>query len=377
MSTTRAVDQVAYFRSPKCKIWYQRVMETTEPKPRSMTEPELGVRAEQPPIRHSRKRQLRDEEEFDDDPAQFRRVRLKYSNQTGSKYLEQLLKFHKQRGTELLVKQPLAAYELKKAVARCGGFERVCKLKKWAEIGRGLGCSGRDTSPLWIRNSYQRWIHPYEEYLKATGGVSAATSAERPDSARHTRRQSFARDDIGSKRRPKDLLEKLGALFPTHDSDHPEGIQDEGKFKSTDFADLRHPIDSSYMPNAQLMYSSDDQSDCADPECPDLSAWIINPTGKPVTQVPLRDTPGGRINKKKPKDTRMKPRAKLQRKMLRRLPKVELSNIADNAYQEIIKEMDAAHRGEANSRDHGRSNYDDPDPSMLQHIAASFERQSF
>lgn len=49
-----------------------------------------------------------------------------------------------------------------------GGFERVCKDKKWAEIGRDLGYSGKIMSSLStsLKNSYQRWLHPYEEYLR-------------------------------------------------------------------------------------------------------------------------------------------------------------------------------------------------------------------
>jgi [histone H3]-trimethyl-L-lysine4 demethylase len=49
-----------------------------------------------------------------------------------------------------------------------GGLEKVCKDKKWAEIGRDLGYSGKIMSSLStsLKNSYQRWLHPYEEYLR-------------------------------------------------------------------------------------------------------------------------------------------------------------------------------------------------------------------
>jgi [histone H3]-trimethyl-L-lysine4 demethylase len=59
-------------------------------------------------------------------------------------------------------------YKLKKAVETRGGFEKVCKLKKWAEIGRDLGYSGKIMSSLStsLKNSYQRWLFPYEEYLR-------------------------------------------------------------------------------------------------------------------------------------------------------------------------------------------------------------------
>ncbi|KAI5284901.1 hypothetical protein KEM54_000976, partial [Ascosphaera aggregata] len=89
-------------------------------------------------------------------------------------YLDQLQKFHRQNGMNLsrfpsVDKRPLDLYKLKKAVEERGGFDQVCKLKKWAEIGRDLGYSGKIMSSLStsLKNSYQRWLHPFEEYLKA------------------------------------------------------------------------------------------------------------------------------------------------------------------------------------------------------------------
>ena len=89
-------------------------------------------------------------------------------------YLDALAKFHKQRnGTNLnrfpsVDKRPLDLYKLKKFVEDKGGFETVCKQKRWAEIGRDLGYSGKIMSSLStsLKNSYQKWLQPYEDWLR-------------------------------------------------------------------------------------------------------------------------------------------------------------------------------------------------------------------
>lgn len=107
-------------------------------------------------------------------------------NRANLNYLDQLAKFHKQYGNQLtrfpsVDKRPLDLYKLKKAVEVRGGLQRVCKEKKWAEIGRDLGYSGKIMSSLStsLKNSYQRWIHPFEEYLRqAKPGVHQQLDAE-------------------------------------------------------------------------------------------------------------------------------------------------------------------------------------------------------
>ncbi|GAB7347054.1 hypothetical protein MBLNU459_g3194t1 [Dothideomycetes sp. NU459] len=105
---------------------------------------------------------------------------------TNLNYLDQLSKFHRQNGNNLnrfpsVDKRPLDLYKLKKAVESRGGFEKVCKLKKWAEIGRDLGYSGKIMSSLStsLKNSYGKWLEPYEKYLRdAKPGVQRQLELE-------------------------------------------------------------------------------------------------------------------------------------------------------------------------------------------------------
>ena len=67
-----AIRRIAYSRSPGCQMWYQRVTETTPPEFASTT-----VQDRQQSTSSSRQRQWVDDEEPEDSPAQFRRVRLR------------------------------------------------------------------------------------------------------------------------------------------------------------------------------------------------------------------------------------------------------------------------------------------------------------
>ena len=111
---------------------------------------------------------------------------LTAGNRANMNYIDGLAMFHKQHGTNYsrlpsVDKRPLDLYKLKKAVEIRGGFEQVCKTKKWAEIGRDLGYSGKIMSSLStsLKNSYQRYLQPYEEYLaRAKPGVQQQLELE-------------------------------------------------------------------------------------------------------------------------------------------------------------------------------------------------------
>ena len=71
------IGQTAYYHSPRCQMWYQRVIEIETNEPASMT-----MHDTQLSMPHVRKQQGNENEELNDNPAQFRRVRLRCWDQT-------------------------------------------------------------------------------------------------------------------------------------------------------------------------------------------------------------------------------------------------------------------------------------------------------
>ncbi|KAI9149501.1 Lid2 complex component lid2 [Paramyrothecium foliicola] len=155
-------------------------------------------------------------------------------------YLDGLAKFHKQHGNNLhrlpyVDKKPLDLYRLKKAVESRGGFDKVCKLKKWAEIGRDLGYSGKIMSSLStsLKNSFQRWLCPYEEYLRLAkpgvhqqleyeyGGPLTPSPAQTPVKRSNVNTPSSLRGDSPARQATDALQASCNGLKKEVDGDTP------------------------------------------------------------------------------------------------------------------------------------------------------------
>jgi histone demethylase JARID1 len=152
-------------------------------------------------------------------------------NRANMNYVDGLAMFHKQHGTNYsrlpsVDKRPLDLYKLKKAVEIRGGFEQVCKTKKWAEIGRDLGYSGKIMSSLStsLKNSYQRYLQPYEEYLaRAKPGVQQQLEMEHggpftPSPRPSPMTKEPALDENGT---PSKILDETLAIRMPHASGTP------------------------------------------------------------------------------------------------------------------------------------------------------------
>ncbi|KAJ2661771.1 hypothetical protein IWW48_002165 [Coemansia sp. RSA 1200] len=98
-------------------------------------------------------------------------------------YLDQLYKFHAQQGNPLtkmpqLDHRPIDLYDLRNEVATRGGYQKVNREKRWAEIGRVLKYDRKTCTSMsnTLKSSYQKIVLPFELYVAKHGGTLPSTS---------------------------------------------------------------------------------------------------------------------------------------------------------------------------------------------------------
>uniref|UniRef100_A0A667YTD4 [histone H3]-trimethyl-L-lysine(4) demethylase n=1 Tax=Myripristis murdjan TaxID=586833 RepID=A0A667YTD4_9TELE len=94
-------------------------------------------------------------------------------------FLDQIAKFWELQGSKIrfphVERKILDLYRLSKIVSSEGGFERVCKEKRWSKVASRMGFpAGKGTGSL-LRSHYERILYPYELFQSgATLTVSGA-----------------------------------------------------------------------------------------------------------------------------------------------------------------------------------------------------------
>ena len=196
ISITRVVGQEVYFCSPRCKMLYQRVVETstTESEQKRTTEPGLIMQDNVSAAPHSQKRQRDHEEEFDENPAHFRRVRLRYSDQSPEPESTQAA-----QETDISPNGNLKTSRNEAASPQADSFEQMTGV---------IASTSTDSASTF-----------YADAELSVPDAAASTTSKSP----------AAKDD----------------LFFTYSSPPEE--------------DLRHPIGGSYIPNALLFCSSNEE----------------------------------------------------------------------------------------------------------------------
>ncbi|KAI8813645.1 hypothetical protein BJ742DRAFT_704778 [Cladochytrium replicatum] len=106
--------------------------------------------------------------------------------------LDQLHKYHSQNSivfnrVPTIDKKPVDLAKLRKEVSSRGGFQAVSDGKKWPEVARAIGVSGKNFSNVayTVKGLYAKWILPFEEFIEnnsygTTGGKLVCFLITRP-----------------------------------------------------------------------------------------------------------------------------------------------------------------------------------------------------
>uniref|UniRef100_A0A671V6C6 [histone H3]-trimethyl-L-lysine(4) demethylase n=1 Tax=Sparus aurata TaxID=8175 RepID=A0A671V6C6_SPAAU len=100
-------------------------------------------------------------------------------------FLDQIAKFWELQGSKIrfphVERKVLDLYQLSKIVSSEGGFETVCKEKRWSKVASRMGFPpGKGTGSL-LRSHYERILYPYELFQSgATLTVSGAEENKEP-----------------------------------------------------------------------------------------------------------------------------------------------------------------------------------------------------
>uniref|UniRef100_A0A674N2P5 [histone H3]-trimethyl-L-lysine(4) demethylase n=1 Tax=Takifugu rubripes TaxID=31033 RepID=A0A674N2P5_TAKRU len=118
-------------------------------------------------------------------------------------FLDQIAKFWELQGSKIrfphVERKILDLYRLSKIVSSEGGFETVCKEKRWSKVSSRMGYpSGRGTGSL-LRSHYERILYPYELFQSgATLTVSGPDVKSRMRRRTRRRRTRRKRRKMGS-----------------------------------------------------------------------------------------------------------------------------------------------------------------------------------
>ncbi|SPO25323.1 probable regulator Ustilago maydis 1 protein (Rum1) [Ustilago trichophora] len=99
-------------------------------------------------------------------------------------YQEQLQKFHAQQGRKrvsvpVIDGRSLDLYQLKLVISSLGGYDAVCRGRKWSDATRKIGYSDKDSAQLstQVKAAYSRIILPFEEFLAKAKEQSRANAS--------------------------------------------------------------------------------------------------------------------------------------------------------------------------------------------------------
>lgn len=124
-------------------------------------------------------------------------------------YQEQLQKFHAQQGRKrvsvpVIDGRSVDLYQLKLVISSLGGYDAVCRGRKWSDATKQIGYSEKDSAQLstQVKAAYTRIILPFEEFMakakEQTRANGASISPQVPQNATMGRAPSLEAQDAGT-----------------------------------------------------------------------------------------------------------------------------------------------------------------------------------
>uniref|UniRef100_A0A3B4WYM9 [histone H3]-trimethyl-L-lysine(4) demethylase n=1 Tax=Seriola lalandi dorsalis TaxID=1841481 RepID=A0A3B4WYM9_SERLL len=145
-------------------------------------------------------------------------------------FLDQIAKFWELQGSKIrfphVERKILDLYQLSKIVSSEGGFETVCKEKRWSKVASRMGFpSGKGAGSL-LRSHYERILYPYELFQSgATLTVSDADASLSGDATQTKERLLPERRSRRLKSEQYSVSQSAVTVFLQRENKDPKGLK--------------------------------------------------------------------------------------------------------------------------------------------------------
>ncbi|KAE8623760.1 hypothetical protein XENTR_v10005720 [Xenopus tropicalis] len=136
-------------------------------------------------------------------------------------FLDQIAKFWELQGCTLKIphveRKILDLFQLNKLVAEDGGFDLVCRERKWTKIATKMGFSLGKAVGSHIRGHYERILHPYNLFQSGTNLLAPVSCSKHPgttDNNSYDKKPFLAPDLKDKEYKPHDIPQRQSVQPP-------------------------------------------------------------------------------------------------------------------------------------------------------------------
>ncbi|XP_017548957.2 lysine-specific demethylase 5B-B isoform X1 [Pygocentrus nattereri] len=146
-------------------------------------------------------------------------------------FLDQIAKFWELQGCTLKIphveRKILDLYQLNKLVADEGGFDVVCKDRRWTKIATTMGFAPGKAVGSHLRAHYERIIYPYNLFQSGANLLAQELAAKlmsfraAPEQEKFVQNPSLSENDNDKEYKPHDLVQRQNTQVPPSDTSTP------------------------------------------------------------------------------------------------------------------------------------------------------------